>query len=127
MGKISGDKKKCIHANIYKPSSSCILLGDNGGFKLVVNFPTGTNDDVFSSSSEYRASSRLSAYLLISGPLRFNKFTPLSYVNIRVNLYTFMVYSYYLQSKSTLVSDLSLMDLMDLLVAHLAVSPWEQG
>ena len=64
MGKISGavgHQHKCIHAKKYKPSStcSCILFGDNSGFKLVVDFPTGMNKDVFSSSSVYRASSRL--------------------------------------------------------------------
>ena len=108
----------------YKPSSSCILFGDNGGFKLVVDFPTGTNVDVFSFSSVYNASSRLRAYLVISGPHRFNKFTPLSYVNTDVNLYTFILYCYYLQSKSAPVSNLSQ---MDLLVVLLAVSAWEQS
>ena len=89
-----------------------------------VDFPTGTNDDAFISSSVYSASRRLSAYLLISGPLSFNKLTLFSYVKICVNLYAFLYFSYYLQSKSTLASDLSL---MDLLVPYLAVSPWEQG
>ena len=51
------------------------------------DFPTGTNEDVFSSSSVYSASIRFRAYLLISAPLSFNKLTPLSYVNTRVNLY----------------------------------------
>ena len=126
MGIISGEVgHQHMHpCKNYKPSSSCILFGDNSGFKLVVYFPTETNEDFFSLSSVYRASNRLRAYLLISGTLRFNKFTHLSYVNIRVNLYTFIFYCYYLQSKSTLVSDMSQ---MDLLVALLAVSAWEQG
>ena len=52
------------------------------------DFPTGTNENVFSSSSVYSASIKFRAYLLMSAPLKFNKFTPLSYVNTRVNLYT---------------------------------------
>ena len=61
----------------------------------MVDFPTGTNEDVFSSSSVYSAFSRLSAYLVISGHRRFNKFTPLSYVNTDVNWYMFILYCYF--------------------------------
>ena len=61
MGIIPGEvghQHKCIHAN---PQVAASFWGDNGGFKLVVDFPTGTNEDIFSSSSVYRTSSRLRA------------------------------------------------------------------
>ena len=82
-----------------------------------MNFPTGTNEEVLSSSSLYRASSKLRAYLLLSTPFRFNKLTPLSYVNNSVNLYTSVHFVLYLQSKGNQVGDCCLLHRMDLVVA----------
>ena len=78
-----------------------------------MNFPTGTNEEVLSSSSLYIASSKLRAYLLLSTPFRFNKLTPLSYVNNSVNLY--ILYNTY--SQKVIRCDCCLLHRMDLVVA----------
>ena len=88
------------------------------------DFPTGTNEDFFSSSSVYSASIKFRAYLLMSAPLKFHKFTPLSYVNTRVNLYTIICTTATYSQKRTPGSDLRQ---MELLVALLEVSALEQG